>query len=80
MNLCNIGHTEVCFESSKCPLCEAMDAHEKETDALHDTIRDMDNRIVDLGWTIDDLRGQIQILEAALQDAEARAQETQDFS
>ena len=48
MELCSDGHDEVCYESHKCPVCEA-----------HETLTARKDKIYDLEKKIDELEAEL---------------------
>ena len=41
MNLCNIGHSEICFEGKTCPICYIREDLEREIKQLKNDISDL---------------------------------------
>lgn len=56
MNLCSIGHEEVCFEGDDCPACEI----QIKTFALEDQIKELEDENNDLCGAINRLETEIE--------------------
>lgn len=48
MNLCNDGHTEVCYEERECPVCELIKEYENRLDNMTEKLTSMEADIQDL--------------------------------
>ena len=48
MNLCSSYHDEICYEGSKCPVCEIIDDKDRQISSLEDDISSLERHITDL--------------------------------
>lgn len=56
MYLCSERHEEICFESKRCPLCEALKEKAELEEGKNDEIDDLANEINDLQAQIAELK------------------------
>ena len=54
MDLCSDGHTEICYDSSPCPMCDAEDERNKEVDVMQDEIDSLASEVNDLQSQLDE--------------------------
>ena len=47
MNLCSDGHEEICHESRKCPVCEALAEKDNEIESLKEKIENLQSKLTD---------------------------------
>lgn len=59
MNLCEEGHEEVCYEADHCPVCEQINMHLAESQALEDKIESLENQVDNMADEISDLEDKV---------------------
>lgn len=56
MNLCSDNHAEICFEGRLCPLCAAIQEHEKKVERLEEDNKTLSDEVQELQTQLDDER------------------------